>query len=166
VSRRKMFVTIDTPAQPAVPESFDKDGNKIAGKPAKPQGRDHGKVFVLTEMPAELAEPWCTQAGLLLAQAAGIEQAPDAGEGAGALAALLPSVRLKNLRESKALQDPSLKAWRDCVKYQHLPNQDPQPLFEGDACQIEEMSTFSLLRAKVLELHVNFFTSGGESTSV
>lgn len=152
MARRIETLTIQTPAQPAVPETFATDGTKVLGRPAIPQGRDHGKVFILTEMPATAAERWATHATALLAKA----NATDVPESGGmATLAALPKNGLPALQ---ALQDPSLDAWWDCVAYQHAPNQMPQKIIHGDGCQIEEIGTITKLRMKVLELHLGFFS--------
>lgn len=160
--RNTIKVVIERPAVPAKGEYFEGD-KKIPAQPAIPKGRDHGKVFVLTEMPATEAEPWATKAALLLAKAAGTEL-PDDAQGVAALASLdtkqLPS--LVKLKVAQALQDPSLDAWWNCVQYQHDPQQMPQKIIHGDGCQIEDISTISFLRAKVLELHTSFFPQGGQ----
>lgn len=125
------------------------------------EGRDKGKTFILTEMPAIQGERWAMQALSLLSNASvslprGAEDSGMAGLAAAPLGAL-PAL--------KALQDPSLDAWWDCVQYQHAPNQMPQKIFPGPACQIEEILTVRFLRNKVLEMHISFFPAGGPSTS-
>lgn len=126
-----------------------------------PGARDNGKTFVLTEMSAIQGERWATQALSLLSNAGlslprGAEDAGMAGLAAAPLAAL-PAL--------KALQDPSLDAWWECVKYQHMPKHPLQAIFPGEACQIEEIATVNLLRMKVLEMHIGFFSQGNPSTS-
>ncbi len=127
------------------------------------EGRDQGKVFVLTEMAAIAGERWATQALFLLGQAG--SNVPEWAQGEGAGMAGFASVRLGGLPALKALQDPSLDAWWDCVQYQHAQNQMPQKIFAGSACQIEEIATINLLRMKVLELHVSPFLPVSRSTS-
>jgi hypothetical protein len=125
------------------------------------EGRDKGKTFILTEMPAVPGERWATQALTLLSRA-GLE-VPESAKGSGM--AGLASVRMGGLAELRALQDPALDSWWDCVQYLHAPNQMPQKLFQGAPCQIEEIATVNLLRMKVLEMHVGFFGAGSPSTS-
>ena len=137
----------------------------------KTAGRDKGKVFILTEMPAVAAERWATQA-LALLLTAGVpvdESQKDAGmEGLAAAiqpdpdAPLDPAVAM---RTAKALQDPSLDAWWGCVQYQHAPGQQPMPIDQGENCPIEEIMTISFLRMQVLALHTDFFSAASASTS-
>ena len=125
------------------------------------EGRDKGKTFILTEMPATLGEKWATQALSLLVQAGASvsEDARTAGmEG-------LASVPIAGIAQVKALQDPSLDAWWECVKYQHAPNQPPMAIVQGEASQIEEIATITFLRMQVLELHTAPFLSASGSTS-
>lgn len=126
-----------------------------------PGERDNGKTFVLTEMPSIQGERWATQALSLIAKS-GVKL-PTGAEGAGM--AGLAVVRLASLPALQALQDPSLDAWWECVKYQHMPKHPLQPIYQGEACQIEEIGTVNLLRMKVLEIHIGFFSKGSPSTS-
>jgi hypothetical protein len=126
------------------------------------EGRDKGKTFIVTEMPAIPGERWATQALTLIAKA-GAEMPKGAEEAGMAGLAVAP---LTNLHVLRALQDPSLDAWWECVKYQHKPNAPLQPIFQGEACQIEEIATVNLLRMKVLGMHTGFFSEGAPSTSV
>lgn len=123
--------------------------------------RDNGKTFVLTEMPAIPGERWATQALSLMSRAG--QQLPSGSEDAGM--AGLAVVPMNALPALQALQDPSLDAWWECVKYQHAPKNPLQAIFQGDACQIEEISTVNLLRMKVLEMHIGFFSQGSPSSS-
>lgn len=121
--------------------------------------RDHGKTFRLTEMSALAAERWATKAAVLLSKA-GTEGIRDGG-GMGALT----GGKMTDLASLAALQDPSLDSWIDCVTYIHDPRHPPQPIYSGEGCQIEEVSTLTKLRIAVLELHIGFFTQGDQSTS-
>lgn len=134
-------------------------------------GRDHGKTFVLTEMPAIPADKWATQAlslimanGLKVAETemtAGMEGlaaaiGPDGGTGLDAREAMAIVT---------ALQHPSLESWWDCVQYQHKPNQPPMPIDKGENCPIEDIATIGFLRFRVLALHTGFFSPANGSTS-
>ena len=125
------------------------------------QGRDKGKTFVLTEMSAIQGERWATQALSLIAKAGA--DLPRGAEDSGM--AGLAAAPLTALPVLKSLQDTSLDAWWECVKYQHRPNHPLQPIFQNEACQIEEIATVNLLRMKVLEMHTSFFSEGGPSNS-
>lgn len=124
-------------------------------------GRDQGKVFVLTEMPAVQAERWATQALYLLASSGLSLPAGSADSGMSGLA----GAPLAGLPALRALQDPSLDAWWDCVQYQHLPNQMPRKISPGALCEIDEIATVNHLRMKVLEMHVGFFSPANPSTT-
>lgn len=134
---------------------------KIESLTISDAGRDKGKTFVLTEMPAVPAERWATQALSLISKAG--QKLPKGSEDAGM--AGLAVVPLNALPVLQALQDPSLDAWWECVKYQHAPKHPLQAIFQGEACQIEEIATVNLLRMKVLEMHIGFFSQGSPSTS-
>lgn len=124
-------------------------------------GRDKGKTFVLTEMPAIQGDRWAAQALSLIIKAG--QDLPTGAAEAGM--AGLAAAPLTSLPVLQALQDPSLDAWWECVKYQHAPKHPLQTIFQGEACQIEEISTVSLLRMKVLEMHIGFFSQGSPSSS-
>jgi hypothetical protein len=126
------------------------------------EGRDQAKVFILTEMPATAAEKWATQAIYLLTQA-GVPVSDEARAAGGMQA--LAATPLNGIGQLRALQDPSLDAWWDCVKYLHKPNHPPQPIHQGAMCQIEEIKTIAFLRMEVLRLHTDFFSRENASTS-
>lgn len=162
MARKIATVVIDQPERKAVEAEFDGNGKMVSpARPAQPQGRDHGKVFVITEMAAIPGERWATQA-LALIVAAG-QSLPRGAEDAGM--AGLAATSLASLPVLQALQDSSLNAWWDCVKYQHAPKHPLQAIFPGEACQIEEISTVNLLRMTVLEMHTGFFSDAAPSTS-
>lgn len=125
------------------------------------EGRDKGKVFVLTEMDATRAEKWAIRVFLAIAKG-GIDL-PDGVAQSGM--AGLAKVGLELLmRISFADAEPLLDEMLSCVTV--MPNPATpnviRPLFDGD---IEEVSTLITLRRQILGLHVNFFTDGGQSTS-
>lgn len=116
------------------------------------KGRDEGKVFVLTEMPATLGKPWLMKVTTFLAvQGLDIKSLGKAGK----VAAI-----------GMAMDDPAHIGWRECVQYQHAPDHMPQNIFwDKPTCQIEEIETVTLLQAKVLELHMGFTPPGSSSTT-
>ena len=106
------------------------------------EGRDKGKVFILTEMPATTAKKWLMK---LYAKA-----------GAG----------ITDAQTLALLDEPELEAWRDCVKYQHNPKHVAQTIFwDRPECQIEEIQTVGFLQGKVLEMHTSFFPPVSPSTT-
>jgi hypothetical protein len=115
------------------------------------EGRDKGKRFHLTEMPAPQAEKWAIRAGLALSHA-GVQMPPGmTGWAALAFGALqaLNSVAYEELA-------PLLDEMMSCVKI--VP--DPKipllmrPLNGQD--DIEEIRTILVLRAEVFNLHSGF----------
>jgi hypothetical protein len=128
----------------------------------KPGERDNGKTFVITEMSTDLGERWCSQLTELIYAAARNPVPPDL-DGSSGLASTLGVV--ERLHILRALQDPSLDALWDCVKYVHAPGHPPQDIASGANCQIEEIRTRTLLRLEVAKLHTDFFTEENHSTS-
>jgi len=123
----------------------------------EPGQRDNGKVFILTEMPADQGERWCLEARVLMAEALG-QPAPSASAGeAEALASM--GIDLRNLRVHRALLNSRLDDMWTYVQYQHKPGAPPQPIVSGENSSIEEQSTRLLLRVEALKLNLGF--SGG-----
>ena len=117
------------------------------------EGRDQGKTFVITEMPADQAERWALRA-LLALQAAGVSL-PDGFEAAGMAGVAFAGLSALNRIRYEDIA-PLLQEMMGCVKYRHRPGQDAQPLAVGEECQVEEVATLLQLRAEVLELHTGF----------
>lgn len=122
-------------------------------------GRDRGKMFRLTEMPADQGEKWAFRA--LLAMSRGGMQLPagifDAGM--AGLASIVPYLLIVGLRSLHAAQwaelEPLLDEMMTCVKYQPPGGLPPQELISGINSQIEEIRTRVELRKEVLEMHVD-----------
>lgn len=125
------------------------------------EGRDKGKAFLITEMPATKAEDWAIRAILALG-AANV----DIPEGALQLGmASLAEIGLKKLFAIGTEQmRPLLAELMECVEF--IPNaQKPQvkvgyPLFET---QVEEVKTLLMLKWEVLKLHMDFSQAAGLS---
>ncbi len=116
------------------------------------EGRDKGKRFRLTEMPASQAERWAMRALLAFAKA-GVPM-PDDMRGAGfaAVAAMgYESLALLDFEDVAPLLDEMMR----CVQVQPDPNNRDvvRDLIEDD---IEEVRTRMRLRKEVLELHLGF----------
>lgn len=124
-------------------------------------GRDHGKVFVLTEMPAAQGEAWAMRA-LMAMMNEGV-QLPDGVIGAGmAGLAEMGLTGLIGLRWE--VVEPLLAEMMTCVQFMPDP-QRPQilrRLFDDD---IEEIPTRIKLRAEVWKLHVGFLMAGNTPNS-
>lgn len=117
------------------------------------KSRDHGRAYLITEMSAEDAEWWAFQVlQALLGSDGNIDfNAPLAQMARQGLAALgkLPPHQAR----------PLLEQMMDCVRVK-LPNSnESRDMLPGD---IEEVKTRVLIRKEVLELHIDFFTGGGE----
>lgn len=119
------------------------------------EGRDKGKMFLLTEMPASQAEKWAGRALLLAAQAGadiGNLNAGMAGIATMGIHSIMGGVRFADI-------EPLLDEMFRCV--QLLPNPSNlavvRPLIEDD---IEEVMTRVHLRSEVLDLHLGFSLAG------
>lgn len=129
------------------------------------EGRDKGKTFKLTEMPADQGERWAYRALLALSRG-GFELPPGIFEaGMAGLAAIVPYLVVVGFRSLQGARWEELESLLDemmaCVKYvppmhqgQKLPAQE---LYTGVNCQIEEVRTRVELRKEVLMLHVSPF---------
>lgn len=123
------------------------------------EGRDKGKVFVLTELPASQAEKWAARAVLALMKA-GV----DIPEGGGM--AEIAVAGLKALGQiSWELAEPLMDEMFACVKVMPDPGNASivRSLIEDD---IEEVTTRVRLRSEVFTLHTGFSAGAGRSTSI
>jgi hypothetical protein len=124
-------------------------------------GRDKGKIFVLTEMPASRAEAWAMRA-LLALMAAGVE-VPEGFERMGMAA--MAEVGLKALGGlTWDVAEPLLAEMWTCV--QIMPDSSKphivRNLIEED---VEEITTRIKLRAEVWKLHTGFLKAVVRSIS-
>jgi len=128
------------------------------------EGRDKGKNFLLTEMPATKAEDWAIR--VMLALGAANVEIPDGAIQLGMAA--LAEIGLKKLFAINAEQmRPLLAELMECIEFIPTP-QKPQvkigyPLFES---QIEEVKTLLMLKWEVLKLHLDFSLAAGLSESL
>lgn len=123
-------------------------------------GRDKGKLFRLSEMPADQGEKWAFRALFALSRGgmnlpSGILDAGMAG-----LASVVPYLVLIGLRSLNSVKweeiEPLLDEMMLCVKYQPpQPGVPAQDLIGGVNGQIEEIRTRVELRKAILELHVD-----------
>jgi hypothetical protein len=116
------------------------------------EGRDQGKIFVITELPASKAEAWAMRA--ILALMAGGVEVPEGFERMGM--AGMAEVGIKALAGLKwDVAEPLLDEMWACV--QIMPDSSKphvvRNLIESD---IEEITTRVKLRAEVWKLHVGF----------
>lgn len=124
------------------------------------EGRDKGKKFLITEMPADKAERWALRAAFAIVN--GGVQAPDGILDSGmAGIASMAHVAVWSLRSLQGLSyqaaGPLLDELMDCV--QVLPDVEgvpPQPLYGGQNCQVEEVRTLLQLKVEAFQVHVDF----------
>lgn len=118
------------------------------------KSRDHGKSYVITEMPAEQAEWWAARAIQAL-----LSENPDIGSLGDTPLAQIAAMGFKALG---SLPPENLKPLMDemftCVSTA-LPNGQSRELLPND---IEEVSTRLQLRKEIFSLHIGFFVLGGE----
>lgn len=127
----------------------------------KDEGRDVGKIFVLTEMSASRAEAWAMRA--ILALMASGAQVPEGFERMGmAGMAEIGFKMLAGLRWEVA--EPLLDEMWECVQIMPDPAKPHvvRKLFDGD---IEEIATRVKLRVEVWKLHADFLKAVAPSLS-
>lgn len=115
------------------------------------EGRDRGKTFLLTEMPAEQAELWAARAFNGAARA-NIE-IPESIKGAGIVGVFVVGVKMFLSCDFPTVQE-LMKEMMACVQYR--PEADKpfvRPLASED---IEEVVTRMFLREEVIRLHAGF----------
>lgn len=123
--------------------------------PITSEGRDKGKVFILTEMPADQGERWALRALLSLTNtgAAVPEEALSAGM-AGLAAVGVQALGMLNSTQVQPLLD---ELWPTCVRIVP-PNEKlmPQEIIPGINSQIEEVKTRLEIYRALLKLHTGF----------
>ncbi len=122
------------------------------------EGRDKGKVFVLTELSAYEAEDWAGRA-LFALMNAGVEIPENIAQAGLAGVAALGMTALTKLPYDSA--KPLLDSMMGCVKIQPSTNV-VRALIADD---IEEVATLLTLRKHVLGLHMDFSMPAAKSTS-
>lgn len=123
------------------------------------EGRDRGKVFVITEMPASQAEKWAIRA-FMAAAATGAEIPDDLAAMGMAGLFRLGSEALSKIPFEQA--EPLLDEMMGCVQIAPNPGNPSvvRGLIEDD---IEEIATRVRLRTQILQLHVGFSAAGATS---
>ena len=131
------------------------------------EGRDKGKSYLITEMPAMQAEKWAAKALLALSRS-GVEIEDETLQmgAAAVLAAGLTAFRRMNFADAEPLLDEMMS----CVAF--VPDRtriDPvanapltRPLFPDD---IEEVATLLTLRGEVVEIHTGFSVAAALSNA-
>lgn len=128
----------------------------------KAQGRDHGKTFLLTEMPAEEGEFWATRALELLENSGELEKKAEKSDGGMAALANAAASRA-GINIARRLQDPSLDGMWKYVQFQPKNKEAPPQALRED--HIEEWETRLDLRVAFFRLHVGFFSPENPSIS-
>ena len=121
------------------------------------EGRDNGKGFFLTEMPAVQTEKWAARA-LLALTSSGVEL-PEGFDARTASSAQLVSVGLEAFGKAKwDLIEPLLDEMMSCVQYVGNPEKSPDVKLAMSSVPdaIEEVSTLLTIRKELLELHLGF----------
>lgn len=125
------------------------------------EGRDKGKQFIITEMPALRAERWAFRALLALAHS-GVQLPEGAADGGMAVLASagLQALNSLDFEEARPLLD---EMW-SCVQIVPDPkNQSivrPLVIRESEGDDIEELTTIFQLRERIFRLHTDFFFKG------
>lgn len=126
------------------------------------EGRDKGKVFHLTEMPAMKAEKWAMRALFAVARSGvDIGEALDGTSGMQGIALVgMQALFRMDFVDAEPLLDEMLQ----CVTVKPDPNNPMlvRALFETD---IEEVSTLLSIRDEVLRLHTGFSLADAASKS-
>lgn len=127
-------------------------------------GRDKGRTFLLTEMPADQGERWALRA-LLAISRSGVEVPPGLFEtGWAGLASIMPYlfvIGFQGLAGAKWDElEPLLTEMMSCVQYVPGYGHPAQAIKDGTLCQIEEVKSFLKLRRMVLELHLDPSAAG------
>lgn len=126
------------------------------------EGRDKGKAFVLSELPADQAERWFIRALFAIAKSdADVTPEVIAGGAASFAAWGLPALLQSDYRDVEPLLD---EMWQ-CIQYQHAANIPLQDIAAGINSPIEEVSTRFALRLAVMQLHLGFFIPEATPTS-
>lgn len=115
-------------------------------------GRDKGKTFLLTEMPAFQAEAWAARALLALAKSGADIPDDIANSGLAGMASLsIKAFAGVPWYDAKPLLDEMF----ECVQIQ-----EPAMVRAVSPNDIEDVRTILLLRSEVLELHTGFSVGG------
>lgn len=132
---------------------------KIANYTVQDEGRDKGKLFVITEMSAARAESWAMR--VLMALIGANVDVPESFQELGM--AGLAELGLKSLGKLKwEVAEPLIAEMFECIQIIPDPSKAHvvRALVESDT---EEVVTRLKLRTEVFNLHTDFFTSAAPS---
>lgn len=119
------------------------------------EGRDKGKTFILTEMPADQGERWALKALLALTNTGAAIPEEALGAGMAGLAAVgVQALGMLNATQVQPLLD---ELWPTCVRIVP-PNEKllPQEIISGINSQIEEVKTRTEIYWALFKLHTGF----------
>lgn len=133
---------------------------KVARLQITAEGRDTGKVFILTEMAASKAERWALKA-LSALVASGVDIPDDVAAMGLAAVARMGIQAFAGIDFERA--EPLLAEMFTCVTIQ--PGKDSAVTRELIEDDIEEVSTRVKLRSELFKLHMDFLTVAASSTS-
>jgi hypothetical protein len=128
------------------------------------EGRDKGKVFIVTEMPASQAEKWALRA-LVLAAKSGVDIPDDIADAGMAGIAVLGIKTVLGGMDFEDVEPLLDEMFSSCLSFVPDPNNlairrgkdGIAPMIEED---IEEITTRIHLRAEVLNIHTGFLDAG------
>lgn len=125
------------------------------------EGRDKGKRFRITEMPALKAEKWAYRALLALASS-GVEIPDNMREAGLAGLAVAGFQALQRITFDQA--EPLLDEMLSCVEFypdnNNLGSIRPLLVRETEGDDIEELATLMDIRRRIFALHTDFFLNG------
>lgn len=113
-------------------------------------GRDEGKTYLITEMPATQGERWATRALNAMAQS-GIEIPPEFMGGGWAIVAMVGFKAV--LSADYAQTGPLMDEMMGCIKSMQPAAPEGRALIEED---IEEIATRAYLKDEVFRVHAGF----------
>jgi hypothetical protein len=130
------------------------------------QNRDHGKTFILTEMPAWQALQWCARALLALSQS-GSDIRPGAlakaAEGGPETLAALGLEIFTLVPSAVAL--PLMVEIKGCASFMPPGAAVAVSIKDGENCQVEEISTWFVLLKHAFMLHLGFLPAAPSPTT-
>lgn len=126
-------------------------------------GRDKGKKFILTEMPADQGERWALRALLALTNTGAAVPEEALGAGMAGLAAV--GIQALGMLSAEKVQPLLDELWPTCVAYEHSTKFPPRTPLGGAGGDIEEVGTRITIYKALLKLHTDFSLPVGPPTS-
>lgn len=118
------------------------------------EGRDKGKVFILTEMPADQGERWALRALLALTNTGAAVPEEALAAGMAGLAAV--GIQALGMLQYEKIGPLLEELWPTCVAYVHTERSLPRPVTGGVNSDIEEVGTRLTIYRALLKLHTGF----------